>query len=152
MRCTNHSTPVPLVTASLLAAPWHQPAAGCRGDKPPKQKFKSYPIGYFHVDIAEVQTAEGKLSLFVAIDRTSKFALQNCMRRLASGRAQFLRNSSLPFPMLSIPCSRITASSSQTRTDTYAFIPHLRPRLCEHGIEHRLTRSSIPGQTVRSNA
>ena len=28
----------------------------------------------FHVDIAEVQTAEGKLFLFVAIDRTSKFA------------------------------------------------------------------------------
>jgi transposase len=44
------------------------------GDKPAKKKFKSYPIGYFHIDIAEVQTAEGKLHLFVAIDRTSKFA------------------------------------------------------------------------------
>jgi len=41
------------------------------GDKPAKKKFKSYPLGYFHVDIAEVQTAEGKLRLFVAIDRTS---------------------------------------------------------------------------------
>ena len=45
-----------------------------QGDKPAKQVFKSYPIGYFHIDIAEVQTAEGKLYLFVAIDRTSKFA------------------------------------------------------------------------------
>jgi len=27
------------------------------GDKPQKKKFKSYPIGYFHIDIAEVQTA-----------------------------------------------------------------------------------------------
>ena len=44
------------------------------GDKPAKKKFKAYPIGYFHIDIAEVQTAEGKLYLFVAIDRTSKFA------------------------------------------------------------------------------
>ena len=44
------------------------------GDKIPKRKFKTYPIGYFHIDIAEVQTAEGKLRLFVAIDRTSKFA------------------------------------------------------------------------------
>jgi hypothetical protein len=44
------------------------------GDIAPKKKFKSYPIGYFHIDIAEVQTAEGKLHLFVAIDRTSKFA------------------------------------------------------------------------------
>ncbi len=44
------------------------------GDKPDKKKFKPYPIGYFHVDIAEVQTDEGRLYLFVAIDRTSKFA------------------------------------------------------------------------------
>lgn len=44
------------------------------GDKPAKKKFKSYPIGFFHIDIAEVRTEEGKLHLFVAIDRTSKFA------------------------------------------------------------------------------
>ena len=44
------------------------------GDKPAKKKFKAYPIGYFHIDIAEVRTAEGKLHMFVAIDRTSKFA------------------------------------------------------------------------------
>src|SRR4029077_10934295 len=44
------------------------------GDAPDKRKFKAYPIGYFHIDIAEVRTEEGKLYLFVAIDRTSKFA------------------------------------------------------------------------------
>ena len=44
------------------------------GDKPLKRKFKPYPIGYFHIDIVEVRTAEGKLYLYVAIDRTSKFA------------------------------------------------------------------------------
>ncbi|TAT91619.1 DDE-type integrase/transposase/recombinase, partial [Rhizobium ruizarguesonis] len=44
------------------------------GDKPAKKKFKSYPIGYFHIDIAEVRTEQGKLHMFVAIDRTSKFA------------------------------------------------------------------------------
>jgi transposase InsO family protein len=44
------------------------------GDKPVRRKFKTYPIGYFHIDIAEVRTAEGKLHMFVAIDRTSKFA------------------------------------------------------------------------------
>ena len=44
------------------------------GNKPTKKTFKPYPIGFFHIDIAEVQTAEGKLYLFVAIDRTSKFA------------------------------------------------------------------------------
>ena len=39
-----------------------------------RRKFKNYPIGYFHIDIAEVRTAMGWLYLFVAIDRTSKFA------------------------------------------------------------------------------
>ena len=45
------------------------------GDKPARKKFKSYPIGYFHIDIAEVRTEQGKLHMFVAIDRTSKFAV-----------------------------------------------------------------------------
>ena len=39
------------------------------GDKEPKRKFKTYPIGYFYIDIAEVRTAQGKLYLYVAIDR-----------------------------------------------------------------------------------
>jgi transposase-like protein len=51
------------------------------GDKPAKQKFRRYPIGYFHIDIAEVRTAEGKLYLFIAIDRTSKFAFVNLVER-----------------------------------------------------------------------
>ena len=38
------------------------------GDKPGKKKFKAYPIGYFHIEIAEVRTAEGKLYLYVGID------------------------------------------------------------------------------------
>ena len=44
------------------------------GGKPTKSKFKAYLLGFFHIDIAEVQTAEGKLYLFVGIDRTGKFA------------------------------------------------------------------------------
>ena len=44
------------------------------GDTPVRRKFKSYPLGYFHIDIAEVRTAQGKLHLFVAVDRVTKFA------------------------------------------------------------------------------
>jgi transposase InsO family protein len=44
------------------------------GIKPSRKKFKAYPIGFFHIDIAEVRTEQGKLHLFVGIDRTSKFA------------------------------------------------------------------------------
>jgi hypothetical protein len=39
-----------------------------------KKKFKQYTIGYFHIDIAEVRTEEGKLCLFVAIDRVCTVA------------------------------------------------------------------------------
>jgi hypothetical protein len=45
------------------------------GDKPKRQRFKRYPIGFFHLDIAEVQTRERKLFLFVAIHRTRKFSV-----------------------------------------------------------------------------
>ena len=48
---------------------------GAESAKPlARSEFKAYPIGYFHIDIAEVRTEEGKFYLFLAIDRTSKFA------------------------------------------------------------------------------
>ena len=62
------------------------------GDKPDKRKFKSYPIGYFHIDIAEVRTEAGKLHLFVAIDRTSKFAFVELHEKATTGvSGEFLR-------------------------------------------------------------
>lgn len=51
------------------------------GDKPKRSKFKRDPIGFFHIDIAEVQTAEGKLYLFVGIDRTSPFAVTQLVEK-----------------------------------------------------------------------
>jgi hypothetical protein len=41
--------------------------------KPGRKMLAHYPIGYFHIDLAEVRAAEGKQYLLVAIDRTSKF-------------------------------------------------------------------------------
>lgn len=38
------------------------------GDAPAKTS-KSYPIGYFHIDITEVRTEQGKRHMFVVIDR-----------------------------------------------------------------------------------
>ena len=54
------------------------------GEASPKRKFKAYPIGPIsHIDIAEVsRTAEGKLYLLVAIDRTLEVRLcRNSARR-----------------------------------------------------------------------
>lgn len=39
------------------------------GAKTQRSRFKSYPIGFFHLDIAEVRTEQGHLYLFVAIGR-----------------------------------------------------------------------------------
>jgi transposase InsO family protein len=63
------------------------------GDKPKRSCFKTYPLGYFHIDLAEVHTAEGRLYLLVAIDRTTKFAFvelhEKATRRVAG---DFLRH------------------------------------------------------------
>ncbi len=34
--------------------------ADIEGDKPKRKKLDTYPIGFFHIDLAEVRTAEGK--------------------------------------------------------------------------------------------
>jgi hypothetical protein len=63
------------------------------GSKPAKKKFTTYPIGFFHIDIAEVRTKEGKLHLFVAIDRTSKFAFVELHEKATTKvAAEFLRH------------------------------------------------------------
>jgi hypothetical protein len=72
------------------------------GDKEPKKRFKSYPIGFFPIDIAEIQTAEGKLYLFVAIDRTSRFAFVQRVKRARHGRGRLTVYGS-PAPTSSIP-------------------------------------------------
>src|SRR6202165_4096506 len=73
------------------------------GSKPAKKKFKTYPIGFFHIDIAEVRTEEGKLHLFVAIDRTSKFAFVELHEKATTKVAQrFILNPLQQMPGLNI--------------------------------------------------
>jgi hypothetical protein len=68
---------------------------GCRKSKakpPPNANSRPIPIGYFHIDIAEVRTAQGKLYLLVAVDRTSKFAFVEMHEKVARPIAgDFLR-------------------------------------------------------------
>ncbi len=71
LRATGHDPAADaLVSAPMPPAAWHLTAAGCRGRHPKggevnpgKQKFKTYPIGFFHIDIAEVRNEEGRLYL-----------------------------------------------------------------------------------------
>ena len=128
------------------------------GDKPAK-KFKVSPIGFFHMDIAEVRTSEGKLYLFVAIDRTSKFAVARLYDEATRPTAcQFLEEllKVVPYHIHTLltdngiqfaeqPRNRNTILSRQSRFDM----------ICEaNGIEHRLTKPNHPwtnGQVERMN-
>jgi transposase InsO family protein len=126
------------------------------GDKPAKKAFKKYPIGYFHIDIAEVRTEQGKLYLFVAIDRTSKFAfaqLHNKAGKMVA--AQFLRDliGAAPYRIHTVLTDNGIQFINRKR-DRCAF-EHIFVRVCrENAIEHRLTKISHPwtnGQVERMN-
>jgi len=126
------------------------------GDKPKKKKFKRYPIGYVHIDIAEVRTGEGKLRLFVAIDRTSKFVYVELHQRAGKMiAAQFLRNfiAILPYRIHTILTDNGVQFTNR-KQDKYAG-HHIFDRVCdEYGIEHRLTKINHPwtnGQVERMN-
>ena len=133
------------------------------GASPPKRKFKAYPIGFFHIDIAEVQTAQGKLYLFVAIDRTSKFAFVELSRRPTRRPPRpSSRPLSRPCPTGSTPSSPTTAPvpdlptpAQPIRPATASFRGTCFECACaENGIEHRLTKPNHPwtnGQVERMN-
>lgn len=126
-------------------------------DKPSKKgRFKKYPIGYFHIDITQVSTKEGKLYLFVAIDRTAKFAFAELHEKMTRAvTAEFLRHviAAVPYKIHTILTDNGVQFTNQPHQQ-YAF-RHLFDRLCSaHGIEHRLTKPNHPwtnGQVERMN-
>ncbi len=127
-----------------------------QGDKPAKKKFKAYPIGYFHIDIAEVRTEEGKLYLFVGIDRTSKFTYVELHERQTKMiAAEFLRKLivSVPYKIHTILTDNGIQFTNR-KQDKYAFT-HIFDRVChENEIEHRRTKVKHPwtnGQVERMN-
>jgi transposase InsO family protein len=140
------------------------------GDKPSKKKFKSYPIGYFHIDIAEVHTQEGRLYLFVAIDRTSKFVYvelhQRATRRIAEA---FLKEliKTVPYKIHTILTDNgiqftDTKGESWITKEIQQFLKTKQLFLCtrfdlvwaKEDIEHHLTKPAHPwtnGQAERMN-
>jgi len=123
---------------------------------PPKKQFKTYKIGYFHMDIAEVHTEEGKLYLYVAIDRTSKFCyavLHKKQTKLLA--ADFLRQliQIVPYKIHKI----LTDNGVQFTNHNHHVhaCPHIFDRVCEeYKIDHRKTQVKHPwtnGQVERMN-
>jgi len=130
-------------------------------DPQDKKKFKTYPIGFFHIDIAEVRTEEGKLYMFVAIDRTSKFAYAELHDQ--SGReiaTAFLENliAVVPYKIHTILTDNGAQFCIQPRYRngaTARCVRHMFDICCAaHSIEHRLTKPKHPwtnGQVERMN-
>jgi len=135
--------------------------ADTEGDKPARKKFKAYPIGFFHIDIAEVQTAEGKLYLFVAIDRTSKFAFAQLVEkanRVTASAFLVALIKTVPYKIHTV----LTDNGIQFRLPpryadgpTARWSTHMFGLRCEeNGIEHRCTKINHPwtnGQVERMN-
>jgi transposase InsO family protein len=131
------------------------------GDRPKRKKFESYPIGFFHIDLAEVRTAEGKLYLFVAIDRTSKFAVVELVEKAdMRAAAAFLEAliAAVPYRIHTVLTDNGIQFADLPKNRqglTARFRGHPFDRTCHvHEIEHRLTKPNHPwtnGQVERMN-
>jgi len=139
------------------------------GEKP-KKKFKAYPIGYFHIDIAEVRTEEGKLYMLVAIDRTSKFAFAELHERVGRrDAANFLRRliDAVPYKVHTVLTDNGThftdpkgngwtpADIKRMLAERQRFRCHSFELACaQNDIDHRRTKPAHPwtnGQVERMN-
>ena len=130
-------------------------------DKPSKKTFKSYPVGFFHLDIAEVRTEGGKLYLFVAIDQTSKLAYTELHNKAISQRASaFLRSliETVPYKIHTVLTDNGVQSCDLPKSHSVPsalWRTHLFDGVCNtNGIDHRLTppnHSWTHGQVERMN-
>jgi transposase InsO family protein len=134
-----------------------------------KHKFKIYPIGYFHIDIAEVRTEQGRLYLFVAIDRTSKFAYTELHEKATTRvAADFLRAliKAVPYKINTVLTDNgihfTNPSGTWSPTEIKAMIERKERFRChyfelacaQNEIDHRLTKPKHPwtnGQVERMN-
>jgi transposase InsO family protein len=124
------------------------------GDKPKTKRFADYAIGYFHLDIAEVRTEQGKLYLFVAIDRTSKLAfakLEEEANRYTASDFLHALVEAVPYKIHTVLTDNGIQFCHAPRNrsgPTARYSPHMFDRVCrENGIEHRLTKPNHPWTT-----
>jgi len=110
---------------------------------------------------AEVRTAEGKLHLFVAIDRTSKFAFVHLADRANTMTARAFLDAlieAVPYRIHTILTDngiQFADLPKNRKGPTARFRGHPFGNTCKaHGIDHRLTKPNHPwtnGQVERMN-
>jgi transposase InsO family protein len=127
-------------------------------------RFAETAIGYVHIDVCELRLAEGKLFMFLAIDRVTKFthaAFLDANTKLNG--AAFLREVVQTFPYKihtvltdnGMAFADLPKNRGRPASMVAIFGGHIFDRVCEeHGIEHRLTKPYHPwtnGQAERMN-
>jgi transposase InsO family protein len=126
-----------------------------------RQHFAETAIGYVHIDVCELRLAEGKLFMFLAIDRVSKFVHVAFFEAATKmNGAAFLREVVATFPYA---IHTVLTDNGMAFADlpkyrdgpTARRMGHIFDRVCrEHGIEHKLTKPYHPwtnGQAERMN-
>ena len=130
------------------------------GDKPKRRSSTPIRSASFTSTLPRSRTAEGKLYLFVAIDRTSKFAWSNSSKRqICELPAAFLEAliEAVPYRIHTVLTDngiQFADLPKNRQGPTARFRGHPFDRLCLHGIEHRLTKPNHPwtnGQVERMN-
>lgn len=140
------------------------------GDKP-RKRFKDYPIGYIHIDVAEVRTEDGRLHMFVVIDRVTKFAFAELHERATRRTAAELLHrliEAVPYrihTVLNDNGTQFTTPGSKRSAVTEiraaieageVFRAHAFELACARAdIDHRLTKPNHPwtnGQVERMNS
>jgi transposase InsO family protein len=151
-----------VIVASPPSATRDQPAARAGGRQAGQAQVQERPDRlFFHIDIAEVRTAQGKLYLYVAIDRTSKFAFVQLVEKATTGTARAFLDAlvaAVPYKIeivLTDNGIQFADLPKNRSGPTAKFRAHPFDRACrDHGIEHRLTKPNHPwtnGQVERMN-
>jgi transposase InsO family protein len=134
-------------------------------EKASKRKpFAEAKIGYVHIDVCELRLAQGKLFLFLAIDRVSKFAHVGFFdANTKANGAAFLRQVVEVFPYRihtvltdnGMAFADLPKNRGRYPELEAIFGGHIFDRVCDkHGIRHRLTKPYHPwtnGQAERMN-
>lgn len=123
-----------------------------------KKKFKAYAIGYFHLDICEVRTGEGKVYLYVAVDRACKYVFAEIHASpTMQAAAEFLDRliKAVPYTIHTVLTDNGVQFTYQLLQDKPKRKIHVFDQRCrQNGIEHRLTQFRHPwtnGQVERMN-
>ncbi len=126
-----------------------------------RKRFAETTIGYVHIDVCELRLAEGKLFLFLAIDRVSKSTHVAFLdANTKANGAAFLREvvEAFPYRIHTVPTDDGMAFADLPKYrdgPTARWMGHIFDRVCrEHGIGHRLTKPHHPwtnGQAERMN-